>query len=257
MTLVREGAGSFYSTQGDDKCALDEVQQEPVDGHDGRYRLSGRGYCTQPARALGASDAGAVLVIAFRRRCPRRLPEGLEPMTARLVRTLPCCSRCCACVCRSRWAPRPPARVPLSAFPRERIAVETRASIRRHLFEAWRADSPQTREQGLMFVEDREMRPDQAMIFVYDPPQHVAMWMKNTLLPLDMLFVDPRGCIVTIKQNARPGSLATIVSRVPVVLVVELKAGTVAAQGMAIGDRVLRLDAGWPPTEQACPQSAG
>ena len=88
------------------------------------------------------------------------------------------------------------------------------------------------------------MRSDQAMIFIYDPPQYVAMWMKNTLLPLDMLFVDQRGCVVTIKQNAKPGSLATIVSRVPVLLVVELKAGTIAAQGMAVGDRVLRLDAG-------------
>ena len=55
VTLVREGAGSFYSTQGDDKCALDEVRQEPVDGRDGRYRVSARGYCTQPARALGAA----------------------------------------------------------------------------------------------------------------------------------------------------------------------------------------------------------
>ena len=146
----------------------------------------------------------------------------------------------------------PAGTVPLSAFPRERIAVETRASFRRHLFEAWRAETPQTREQGFMFVEDREVRPDQAMIFIYDPPQHVAMWMKNTLLPLDMLFVDQRGCVVTIKQDARPGSLATIGSRVPVSLVVELKAGTIAAQGIAVGDRVLRLDAGWPADEVAC-----
>ena len=145
----------------------------------------------------------------------------------------------------------PAGTLPLGTFPRERIAVETRASFRRLLFEAWRADTPQTREQGLMFVADGEMRPDQAMIFVYEPPQRVAMWMKNTLLPLDMLFVDPHGCIVTIKQNARPGSLATIASRVPVTLVVELKAGTVAARGIAPGDRVLRLDAGWPAGEHA------
>lgn len=142
--------------------------------------------------------------------------------------------------------------LPLSAFPRERIAVETRASFRRHLFEAWRAESRPTREQGFMFVEDDAVRPDQAMIFTYDPPEHVTMWMKNTLLALDMLFVDPRGCVVTIKQNARPGSLATIGSRVPVALVVELKAGTVAASGIAIGDRVLRLDAGWPRNDGAC-----
>jgi len=142
--------------------------------------------------------------------------------------------------------------LPLSAFPRERIAVETRASFRRVLFEAWRADSPGLREQGLMFVRDEQMQPDQAMIFVYEPPQHVAMWMKNTLLPLDMLFVDDGGCVVTIKERARPQSLATIDSRRPVVLVVEVKAGTVAQHGIRAGDRVLRLDAGWPRGDAAC-----
>jgi hypothetical protein len=64
VTLVREGSGAFYSTQGDDKCAIDELTQEPVTGHAGRYRLTARGYCTQPARALGAG-AGAVLVTRF------------------------------------------------------------------------------------------------------------------------------------------------------------------------------------------------
>ena len=151
----------------------------------------------------------------------------------------------------------PAGTLPLSAYPRERIAVETRASFRRHLFEAWRAETPQTREQGFMFVEDRAVRPDQAMIFIYDPPQPVAMWMKNTLLPLDMLFVDERGCVVTIKQNARPGSLAEIRSGLPVSLVVELKAGTVAAQAIAVGDHVLRLDAGWPPAPPSCAAAQG
>lgn len=63
VTLVREGAGAFYSTQGDDKCALDEIRQEPVAGQAGRYRVSARGYCTQPARALGGE--GSVLVTRF------------------------------------------------------------------------------------------------------------------------------------------------------------------------------------------------
>jgi hypothetical protein len=63
VTLVREGSGAFYSTQGDDKCAVDDVRQEPLAGHDRRYRLTARGYCTQPARALGAE--GAVLVTRF------------------------------------------------------------------------------------------------------------------------------------------------------------------------------------------------
>ena len=142
--------------------------------------------------------------------------------------------------------------LPLSAFPRERIAVETHASFRRVLFDAWRAGVPELREQGLMFVRDDQMRPDQAMIFVYDPPQPVAMWMKNTLLSLDMLFVDEDGCIVTIAERARPRSLATIESRLPVTLVVEVKAGVVAQHGIRTGDRVLRLDAGWPDSVAAC-----
>ena len=143
--------------------------------------------------------------------------------------------------------------VPLAAFPQERIAIETRASFRRQLFDAWRADSARAREQGLMFVEDAQMRPDQAMIFVYDPPEHVAMWMKNTLLALDMLFVDAGGCIVRIKQRAQPHSLATIESGAPVALVVELKGGVAARQGIRVGDRVRRLDAGWPAKDAPCP----
>jgi len=64
VTIVREGAGVFYATQGADKCALDEVTLEPIDGSAGRYRLVGRGYCTQPARAIG-TDAGVVMMSRF------------------------------------------------------------------------------------------------------------------------------------------------------------------------------------------------
>ncbi len=56
LTLVREGTGRFYATQGDDKCAMDEVHQEPT-GDPKVYRLTGRGYCVQPARAVGGDDA--------------------------------------------------------------------------------------------------------------------------------------------------------------------------------------------------------
>jgi hypothetical protein len=64
VTVVREGTGAFYATQGDDKCAVDQVDLEPRPGSPGRYRLSGRGYCTQPARAVG-NGAGVVLVSRF------------------------------------------------------------------------------------------------------------------------------------------------------------------------------------------------
>jgi hypothetical protein len=139
--------------------------------------------------------------------------------------------------------------LPLSAFPRETIAVETR-SARRHVFDAWRADTPETRAQGLMYVH--EMRPVEAMIFLYDPPQAVGMWMKNTLIPLDMLFADESGCIVKVEREARPQSLDTIATRLPVAVVVELKGGTAKALGIDVGDRVVRPDAGWPGSDFSC-----
>ena len=139
--------------------------------------------------------------------------------------------------------------LPLSAFPRERIAIET-PSARRHLFEAWRADTTATRAQGLMFV--KSLRPEQAMIFVYEPAQRVSMWMKNTLIPLDMLFVDAGGCVVRVHERARPGVLTSIESGSPVVLVVELAGGTAATLGLARGDRVVRPDTGWPRDPRPC-----
>ena len=63
LTVVREGSGQFFATQGDDKCAFDSVTQVPVPGDGTLFRLEGRGYCTQPARAVGSD--GSVLVSRF------------------------------------------------------------------------------------------------------------------------------------------------------------------------------------------------
>jgi uncharacterized membrane protein (UPF0127 family) len=128
---------------------------------------------------------------------------------------------------------------PLDEFPRERIAIETR-SARRHLFDAWRADTDETRAQGLMFVE--RLDPAQAMLFVYEPPQLVSMWMRNTVIALDMLFVDEHGCIVKVAANTTPLSLKTIASPVPVTYVLEIRGGDAASTGIAVGDRLVRTD---------------
>ena len=140
--------------------------------------------------------------------------------------------------------------LPLDAFPRERLVVETR-SARRIEFDAWRADTPQTREQGLMFVP--QMEASQAMFFVYEPPARVAMWIKNTLIPLDMLFVDAGGCVIMVRRDARPGSLELIRSPDAVALVVELAGGTATRYGIAAGARVSRPTAGWPSRLLPCP----
>jgi hypothetical protein len=63
LTIVREGTGQFFATRGGDKCALDTVAQVPLEDDPSRFRLEGRGYCTQPARALDGN--GAVLMSRF------------------------------------------------------------------------------------------------------------------------------------------------------------------------------------------------
>ena len=79
------------------------------------------------------------------------------------------------------------------------------------------------------------------------------MWMKNTLLPLDMLFVDEAGCVAKTVRDARPGSLDTIsAADWQIALVVELKGGTTKALGIEAGDRVQRPDANWPDRGLPC-----
>jgi uncharacterized membrane protein (UPF0127 family) len=106
-----------------------------------------------------------------------------------------------------------------------------------HAISAWIADTAPRRMQGLMFV--RALRPDDGMLFVYRQARYVSMWMKNTYVALDMLFIDRGGRIVNIVENARPLTLDTISSAAPVLAVLELPAGTVARYGLRAGDRVL------------------
>jgi uncharacterized protein len=99
------------------------------------------------------------------------------------------------------------------------------------------ATTPAQMEQGLMFRQS--LAPDAGMLFDYAVPSMAMMWMKNTLIPLDMLFVDAAGRIVNIHERAVPGSLATIAAAAPVRAVIELNGGTAARLGIRPGDRVM------------------
>jgi uncharacterized membrane protein (UPF0127 family) len=92
------------------------------------------------------------------------------------------------------------------------------------------------RAQGLMFR--RSMPADQGMLFDFGRVEPVSMWMQNTYLPLDMLFIRPDGTIVRIAANTEPLSTRTIPSGEPVLAVLELNAGTAARLGIKAGDRV-------------------
>lgn len=98
------------------------------------------------------------------------------------------------------------------------------------------ADNAAERQHGLMF---RETLPLHAgMLFIYSPPDEAAMWMKNTLIPLDMLFIDSWQRIIHIHRQAVPHSLDTISANKPVWGVLELKGGAVDALDIRLGDAV-------------------
>lgn len=107
----------------------------------------------------------------------------------------------------------------------------------RHQFVVELAITPPQRSQGLMFR--RELAPDRGMLFVFDHPQVVNMWMENTLIPLDMLFIDQGGEVVAIHERAIPESRRIISSGRRVAAVLELPGGSVDRLHLKVGDRVL------------------
>jgi uncharacterized membrane protein (UPF0127 family) len=121
----------------------------------------------------------------------------------------------------------------LGKFPRGAVEIAARGGTQR--FDVWIADTAPRKSQGLMFVTD--LPADRGMVFVHDPPRVAGMWMKNTYIELDMLFV-AEGRIVKIAARTRPHSLETIGSEVPVGAVIELRGGEAARRGIAVGDRV-------------------
>ncbi len=107
----------------------------------------------------------------------------------------------------------------------------------KHNFEVEIAATNVDREVGLMFRD--HMAPDHGMLFEMEQTAPTSFWMKNTLIPLDMLFIAPDGTIKTIHENAVPKSLTGISSEVPVSGVLELNGGRAKTLGIAVGDKVV------------------
>lgn len=126
-------------------------------------------------------------------------------------------------------------------FQRSSLTVET-ASGGRFRFDVELAFTPAQQAQGLMFRD--KMAPDAGMLFVYDRPQPAAFWMKNTLIPLDMLFIAEDGRIVNIHGRAVPHSEEAIRSAGPVKAILEINGGMSARLGIRPGDRVLHTALG-------------
>jgi uncharacterized membrane protein (UPF0127 family) len=126
----------------------------------------------------------------------------------------------------------PGAMEPLSNFPQTMLAILT-PDARQHRFQAWVADTGARHEQGLMFV--KSLPEKTGMLFVFSSPRRIQMWMKNTLIPLDMVFIDADGRIDNIAVNATPMSEKIIDSKHAVLAVLELAGGSTTKLGIHAG----------------------
>ena len=131
----------------------------------------------------------------------------------------------------------PPDYQPLQRFPAGRVTV--RSAGRSHEFRVWIARTPQHRSQGLMFV--RTLDPDRGMLFVFPEAGVQCFWMKNTLIPLSIAFLDDSGRIVQIAEML-PQSLDNHCSLKPVRFALEMNAGWFKSRGLAAGAKINGLE---------------
>jgi hypothetical protein len=127
-----------------------------------------------------------------------------------------------------------PGRAEAPTLPSEPLDVVTHHGVRHFTVEI--ADTEATREKGLMFR--KQLAADRGMLFDFKTPQPVAFWMKNTLIPLDMLFIAPDGRVISIARNATPMSETPIPSGGDILGVLEIRGGRAAEIGVEPGDQV-------------------
>jgi uncharacterized protein len=120
------------------------------------------------------------------------------------------------------------------------VPLTVHSSSGKHRFRVEVARTADEQAKGLMFRES--MAPDAGMIFPMVPPRDASFWMKNTLIPLDMIFIRADGTIARIEPNTVPHSLEPVASGEPVAAVFEIAGGRAAELGIAEGDRVVWED---------------
>lgn len=117
------------------------------------------------------------------------------------------------------------------------VPLVIHADGREHAFVVEVARTTEEQARGLMFRES--LGANEGMIFPIEPPRPASFWMKNTLIPLDMLFVRADGTIARIAAETVPHSLEPVRSGEPVAAVLELRGGRAAELGIEEGDRVV------------------
>lgn len=133
---------------------------------------------------------------------------------------------------------------PQPELPKERLVIVTRDG-QRHELNVEMALTPEQQTVGEMFRTS--VPPDGGMLFDWGREQESTMWMRNTLVPLDMLFIRADGTVRRIAENTVPESLAIIPSGGPVRATLEVAGGTARRLGIHVGDKVLHRTFGSAP----------
>lgn len=121
-----------------------------------------------------------------------------------------------------------------SAAVLEPLQLETQSG--RHALQVEVARSPEQQALGLMYRT--ELAPDRGMLFIHEPEREASMWMKNTYIPLDMVFINSDGTVHSIEAMTEPHSEALITSGIPVRAVLEIAGGAAARYQLKAGDKV-------------------
>lgn len=131
--------------------------------------------------------------------------------------------------------------LPVAAQEDERgqLTIES-ANGETHEFKVELAETESERAQGLMYR--RSLNEDSGMLFLYPRSRRTSMWMKNTFIPLDIIFIDEVGRIIRIAERTIPESTQSIPSGGPVKAVLEINAGVSERLGIAVGDQVYHPD---------------
>ena len=124
--------------------------------------------------------------------------------------------------------------VPQTGLEEVKLTITSDGAVHRFTVEV--ARSPEEQAQGMM--NRQSLDPDRGMLFPYDPPEMASFWMKNTLIPLDMIFIRADGTIARIEENVAPLSLEPVPAGEPVAAVLELAGGRSAELGIGPGARV-------------------
>ncbi|MGI3779036.1 MAG: DUF192 domain-containing protein [Janthinobacterium lividum] len=156
-------------------------------------------------------------------------------LLAAAVLLAPCVPAAVLCAPSARAADAAPGTAAQPELPKQPLTIIGTDGVR-HAFSVEMASTPAQQETGLMFRT--AVPPDQGMLFDWGTPRQSMMWMKNTLVPLDMLFISADGVVSHIAEDTVPHSLAVIDGRAPARATLELAAGTAQRLNLTVGAKV-------------------